>query len=169
MLRTVLIVTSIAGLMAGCAPRGAPWGTDLQAPRVVLTVGGQHFSSAEESSAPLDACVKAKRLPISVSLAVSDAGGVARVGVGVFPGRLTEVSAAPSSARVDVTRRGSRDELSVIPVPPLGTIQPNVLISFKVSEESALSVSANDTSRNSAHLFQITVRSAGDPVMCRGD
>lgn len=156
-------------LCFGCEPRPEPTNPDDEAPVVTLQVRGQSFSSNDTPRD--DACVKVNQFPVSMSVSTSDSGGggIDRVVVRVLPGTIADASAAPDSASLDLVREGPTHVLTITPRPPSGSVQPNLLVSFTVDRFSGVVVASVDTAGNVANLFQVDVREAGDPVICRGD
>ncbi len=167
-------VVVAAGLAAACAPVIAPRGADRDPPRITLTalnaVGTPSFSTTDAVAAGMGACAEVRSFPANVSLAAADESGVRTLTLTVFPGRISEVSAAPASIDVSVTRDEARatDVLTVTPHPPAGRVQPNLLVTLTVSEFSALVASAYDARGNRADLYQVDLRPAESGVICSG-
>lgn len=160
-------VSAIIMLAVACAPRPALDGGDSEPPRITLTAlnsaGTPTFSS--DGSDP-GACAVVRAFPASISVSATDEGGVDSLVVSVFPGHISDVSVAPDSADFRTERNRSTDSLIITTRPPAGLVQPNVLVTLKVSELSAVVASADDTSGNRSHLHQVDLRPPQSPVLC---
>lgn len=154
-------------LAVACAPRPALDGGDAEPPRVTLTVlnsvGAPTFSSNDRDPG---ACAVVRAFPASISVAATDEGGVDSLVVSVFPGRISDISVAPDSADFRTERNRSTDSLIVTTRPPAGLVQPNVVVTLKVSEFSGVVASAEDTSGNRSSLHQVDLRPPQTPVSC---
>jgi hypothetical protein len=169
--RMVSLAAIAIPLWAGCAPRPAPTAPDAERPYLNLLVEQQNFNTEEGPGAPMDACAEVSRFPTQVVLSTSDrgGGGIATVGVGVFQGTISDVSVTPNTADTRLTSDRSTHLLLITPRPPAGTAQPNLVATFQVDQEAAVTVWVTDTSGHRADLFQVDLRRAGDPVICRGE
>ena len=156
---------------AGCSPRPASTEPDVESPQITLQVGNQSFSTEEGDGVPLDACAEIRRFPVQLSVAAADrgGGGIATVVVGALAGTIADVSVAPDTAATSLTLDRATHVLTITPRPPAGSVQPNLLATFTVDQPAAITVDAIDTSRNRAHHYQVDLRPAGDPVICRGE
>jgi hypothetical protein len=167
MLLRLIPVLAIVMLAVACAPRPALDGGDTEPPRITLTVlnsaGSPTFGSDEHDPG---ACAVVRGFPASISVSATDEGGVDSLVVSVFPGRISDVGVAPDSADFRTERNRSTDSLIVTPRPPAGLVQPNVVVTLKVSEFSGVVASADDTSGNRGHLHQVDLRPPQTPVSC---
>ncbi len=168
---SLVVVLLALPLVAACPPRPPSTVPDHEAPRITLQIGAHSFNSDEGTEAPPDACAKVRAFPAALSVAAADrgGGGIARVTVSVFPGAISDVSVAPSTADTSLSLDRSSHVLTITPRPPAASVQPNLLATFKVASQSGVVVSATDTSGNRSALFQVDVRPAGDVVICRGE
>ncbi len=107
-----------------------------------------------------------RAFPASISVAATDEGGVESLVVSVFPGYISDISVAPDSADFGTERHRGTDSLIVTTRPPAGLVQPNVVVTLKVSEFSGVVASAADTSGNRGHLHQVDLRPPQTPVSC---
>lgn len=167
MLVRLLLLSAIAMLAVACAPRHAPGGGDGQPPRITLTAlnsaGAPTFSSEERDPG---ACAVVRGFPASISVAATDDGGVDSMVVSVFPGRISDITVAPDSALSRTERDRSTDSLIVATRPPAGLVQPNVVVTLKVSEFSGVVASATDESGNRGDLHQVDLRPPQTSVSC---
>ncbi len=161
-------------LLSTCATVPAPSGSDLVPPRLTMTVldgiGTPAFSTGDTVSSMIGACAEVRRFPARVSVSAADDGGVTTLTISAFPGRIEDVSVAPDSAGLATTRDASRglESVTITPHPPDGRVQPNLLVSFTVSELSAIVASARDVRGNQGDLYQIDLRpSPSAPFICR--
>jgi hypothetical protein len=104
-----------------------------------------------------------------VAAADRGGGGIATAVVAVMPGAISDVSVAPDTAGSRLSLDRATHVLTVTPRSPAGTVQPNVLVTFRIAEPSAVRVSATDTNGLRVSLFQVDIRRSGDPVICRGE
>ncbi len=167
MLIRLIAVSAIIMLTVACAPRPMLDGDDTEPPRITLTAlnsaGAPTFSSDERDPG---ACAVVRAFPASISVAATDEGGVDSLVVSVFPGRISDISVAPDSADFRTERDRSTDSLIVTTRPPAGLVQPNVVVTLKVSEFSGVVASAEDTNGNRGHLHQVDLRPPQTPVAC---
>lgn len=167
MLVRLLSLSAIAILAVACAPRHAPEGGDVEPPRITLTAlnsaGAPTFSSDDRDPG---ACAVVRGFPASISVSATDDGGVDSMSVSVFPGRISDVTVAPGSASSRTERERSTDSLIVTTRPPAGLVQPNLVVTLKVSEFSAVVASATDESGNRGDLQQVDLRPPQTPVYC---
>jgi hypothetical protein len=133
-------------------------------------VSPRSFSTQEDGEPP-DACAKVREFPARLSVAAADrgGGGIATAVAAVFPGAISDVSVAPTTAVTATGVDRGTHVLTVTARPPAGTVQPNVLVTFQIAEPSAVRVSARDTSGLTASLYQVDIRTMDDPVICRGE
>jgi hypothetical protein len=166
-----LLVAAAIASGVGCRPRPAPTLPDTDAPNLNLQVEGRSFNTDEGAGAPMDGCAEVRRFPVQLAVSASDrgGGGIASVVVRVFPGRISDTSVAPATAEVRLVLDRSTHVLTLTPRPDAGTVQPNLLATLEVDRESAVAVSATDTSGNGVELYQVDLWPLQSPVLCRGE
>lgn len=167
MLLRLMPVLAIMVFAVACAPRPAPDNHDTEPPQITLTAlnsaGAPTFSSDEPNAG---ACAVVRGFPASISVAATDAGGVDSLVVSVFPGRISDITVAPDSADFRMERERSTDILTVTTRPPEGLVQPNVVVTLKVSKFTGMVARAEDASGNRAHLPQVDLRPSQSAVSC---
>jgi hypothetical protein len=171
---------SIFAMLAatGCVT-DAPTGPDTEPPTIVVQVqnavgGAKTFRSTDPASPA--ACVLVRGFPAQLVLTVSDAGGVNRAELRVFPGTIDRGSLSlPTAADIShvVTASLGGETLSVtLTRPAPGRVRTGVIATLKADGPSsgapdfAIRAEAADFAGNRAFLDQIDIRPADSPVIC---
>lgn len=164
---------SLAWLLAGCSPQPTPEGEDDQPPQLTLSALGSPrtptFSSAEGADAPIDACAKTRAFPALLSVSAADSGGIANLAIRIFGAEATDISISPTTAEWTTLRTASTQQIRISTRAPAGSIQPNVIATFSVSNLAAIRASATDGAENATDLYQVTIRAPDDAVLCRNE
>ena len=156
----------------GCAPVPAPAGPDNTPPRITLTVlsspGAPHFDTSDPADAAMGACAPVRSFPAKLTLAASDASGIATLTLTSFPGGLATVSVAPASATAALRRdpASATSRLTVTPHPPSGSVQPNLLLTLTLDAPSGVVAVARDARGLAARLYQVDLRPGDGPLAC---
>lgn len=169
---------SALALLSGCFSP-PPGGDDAQGPRIRLTLLNGYARPVFDSTEPPpedQQCGKVANFPgtpARVAVSLSDPGGIDRVSIRALTGDIIDSSvvAAPNWT---VTNRldGSVDTTEVVfRRDGADRVLTNALVVFDVTSTTpagALGTEAHDIAGNRTTLYQVDIRSLGDPVICRG-